>query len=147
AKVLRDVWLRTGDIGQMDADGYFTIVDRAKDMIIASGYNIYPREVEDVLFANPKVLEAAVAGIPDEYRGETVRAYIVTRPGEKLTAEELDKWCRDNLAIYKVPKSYEFRESLPKTVIGKVLRRQLREETLGAQRAQAAQTSDQEKPA
>jgi long-chain acyl-CoA synthetase len=146
-KVLRDGWLRTGDIGQMDADGYFTIVDRAKDMIIASGYNIYPREVEDVLFANPKVLEAAVAGIPDEYRGETVRAYIVTRPGEKLTAEELDKWCRDNLAIYKVPKSYEFRESLPKTVIGKVLRRQLREETLSAQRAQAAQPSDQEKPA
>jgi long-chain acyl-CoA synthetase len=76
-----------------------------------------------------------------------VRAYIVTKPGEKLTAEELDKWCRDNLAIYKVPKSYEFRESLPKTVIGKVLRRQLREETLAAQRAQAAQTSDQEKPA
>ena len=146
AKVLRDGWLRTGDIGQMDADGYFKIVDRAKDLIIASGYNIYPREVEDALYANPKVLEAAVAGIPDEYRGETVRAYIVVKPGEHLTAEELDKWCRDQLAVYKVPKSYEFRESLPKTVIGKVLRRQLRDETLAAQRAESEQ-SQQEKPA
>ncbi|HEU5344254.1 MAG TPA: long-chain fatty acid--CoA ligase [Ktedonobacterales bacterium] len=144
AKVLRDGWLRTGDIGQMDADGYFSVVDRKKDLIIASGYNIYPREVEDVLFANPKVLEAAVAGIPDEYRGETVRAYIVVKPGETLTVEELDKWCREQLAVYKVPKSYEFRESLPKTVIGKVLRRQLRDETLAAQQPER---SDEAKPA
>jgi long-chain acyl-CoA synthetase len=145
AKVLRDGWLRTGDIGQMDADGYFSVVDRAKDMIIASGFKIYPREVEDVLFANPKVLEAAVAGIPDEYRGETVRAYIVVRPGEHLTAEDLDKWCREHLAVFKVPKSYEFRDSLPKTVIGKVLRRQLRDETLAARQTPAAQPSGQEK--
>ncbi|HKT38169.1 MAG TPA: long-chain fatty acid--CoA ligase, partial [Ktedonobacterales bacterium] len=144
AKVLRDGWLRTGDIGQMNADGYFSVVDRKKDMIIASGYNVYPREVEDALYANPKVLEAAVAGIPDEYRGETVRAYIVVKPGEHLTAEELDTWCRQQLAVYKVPKSYEFRASLPKTVIGKVLRRQLRDETLAAQRAKP---SDETKPA
>ncbi|HEX8730718.1 MAG TPA: long-chain fatty acid--CoA ligase [Ktedonobacterales bacterium] len=133
AKVLRDGWLRTGDIGVMDADGYFTIVDRAKDIIIASGYNVYPREVEEVLYAQPKVLEAAVVGMPDEYRGETVRAYIVPKPGQTLTASELDAWCHERLAAYKVPKAYEFRESLPKTLVGKVLRRALREETLAKQ--------------
>ncbi len=138
-KVLRDGWLRTGDIGVMDADGYFTIVDRAKDIIIASGFNVYPRDVEEALYAHPKVLEAAVVGMPDEYRGETVRAYIVVKPGEKLTATELDQWCHERLATYKVPKSYEFRESLPKTLVGKVLRRALREETLAAQQAQASQ--------
>lgn len=141
AKVLHDGWLRTGDIGLMDADGYFTIVDRAKDMIIASGYNIYPREVEEALYAHPKVLEAAVVGMPDEYRGETVRAYIVPKPGEKLTETELDAWCHERLAAYKVPKSYEFRESLPKTLVGKVLRRALREETLARLQATQSQTA------
>jgi long-chain acyl-CoA synthetase len=136
AKVLHDGWLRTGDIGAMDADGYFSIVDRAKDMIIASGYNVFPREVEEVLYANPKVLEAAVVGMPDEYRGETVRAFVVTKPDEQLSAADLDQWCRERLAIYKVPKAYEFRESLPKTLIGKVLRRTLRDEALAAQQAQ-----------
>lgn len=130
AKVLRDGWLRTGDIGVMDADGYFTIVDRAKDLIIASGYNVYPRDVEEVLYEHPKVLEAAVVGMPDEYRGETVRAFVVAKPGEELTAAELDTWCHERLAAYKVPKEYEFRESLPKTLVGKVLRRALREEAL-----------------
>ncbi len=129
-KVIRDGWLRTGDIGVMDADGYFTIVDRAKDMILASGYNVYPRDVEEVLYAHPKVLEAAVAGMPDEYRGETVRAFIVVKPGEKLTVAELDQWCHERLAAYKVPKEYEFRDSLPKTLVGKVLRRALREEAM-----------------
>ncbi len=141
AKVLHDGWLRTGDIGTMSPDGYFTIVDRAKDMIIASGYNVFPREVEEALYAHPKVLEAAVVGMPDEYRGETVRAFIVAKPGEKLTAIELDQWCHERLATYKVPKTYEFRSSLPKTMVGKVLRRALREETLSAQRP------TQEKPA
>ena len=130
AKVLRDGWLRTGDIGVMDADGYFTVVDRAKDIIIASGYNVYPRDVEEVLYAHPKVLEAAVAGMPDEYRGETVRAFVVVKPGETLTAAELGVWCHERLASYKIPKAYEFRESLPKTLVGKVLRRALREEAL-----------------
>jgi long-chain acyl-CoA synthetase len=137
AKVLRDGWLRTGDIGVMDADGYFTIVDRAKDLIIASGYNVYPRDVEEVLYEHPKVLEAAVVGMPDEYRGETVRAFIVAKPGEELTAAELDTWCHERLAAYKVPKEYEFRDSLPKTLVGKVLRRALREEALA--KAGAAQ--------
>ncbi len=140
AKVLQDGWLRTGDIGLMNADGYFTIVDRAKDIIIASGYKIFPRDVEEALYEHPKVLEAAVVGMPDEYRGETVRAFIVVKPGEKLTAAELDQWCHERLAVYKVPKAYEFRESLPKTLVGKVLRRALRDETLAAQ--QATQQSD-----
>ena len=130
AKVLNDGWLRTGDIGQMDTDGYFSIVDRAKDMIIASGLKVFPRDVEEVLYANPKVLEASVVGMPDEYRGETVWAFIVPKPGETLTADELDQWCHERLAAYKAPKHYEFRESLPKTLIGKVLRRALREEVL-----------------
>jgi long-chain acyl-CoA synthetase len=145
AKVLHDGWLRTGDIGMMDSDGYFTIVDRAKDIIIASGYKVFPRDVEEALYAHPKVLEAAVVGMPDEYRGETVRAFVVVKPGEKLTAAELDQWCHERLAVYKVPKTYEFRESLPKTLIGKVLRRALRDEALAAQQAQ--RSDEQEKPA
>lgn len=136
-KVLHDGWLRTGDIGVMDAEGYFTIVDRAKDLIIASGYNIYPRDVEEVLYAHPKVLEAVVIGLPDEYRGETVRAFIVPKPGETLTASELDQWCHERLAAYKVPKSFEFRDSLPKTMIGKVLRRALRDEAIASKIGQA----------
>jgi long-chain acyl-CoA synthetase len=104
--------------------------------------------VEEVLYEHPKVLEASVVGMPDEYRGETVRAYIVARPGEHLTEAELDQWCRERLAIYKVPKAYEFRDSLPKTMIGKVLRRALREETLAAQQAQQVdQQVDQQEPA
>jgi long-chain acyl-CoA synthetase len=138
ANVLRDGWLRTGDIGTIDEDGYFRIVDRAKDLIIAGGYNIYPRDVEDVLYQHPRVLEACVVGVPDAYRGETVRAYIVPRPGAPLTAEELSAFCKERLAAYKVPKQFVFRDALPKTLIGKVLRRALREEALQESTAQHA---------
>jgi long-chain acyl-CoA synthetase len=130
AKVIRDGWLLTGDLGTMDEDGYFRVADRAKDLIIAGGYNIYPREVEEVLYQHPKVLEACVVGIPDAYRGETVRAYIVVKPGETLTAQELTDFCKERLAAYKVPKQFVFRDSLPKSLIGKVLRRQLRDEAI-----------------
>jgi long-chain acyl-CoA synthetase len=130
ARVLRDGWLRSGDLATMDADGYFRVVDRAKDLIIAGGYNVYPRDVEEVLYQHPKVLEACVVGIPDAYRGETVRAYVVPRPGEQVSAAELTDFCKERLAAYKVPKQFEFRASLPKTLIGKVLRRALREEAM-----------------
>ncbi len=120
-------WLHTGDIAYMDEDGYFYIVDRKKDMIIAGGYNIYPREVEEVLYQHPKVLECAVIGVPDEYRGETVKAFIVLRPGEVATEQEIIEFCKKNLAAYKVPKLVEFVDELPKSAVGKVLRRILRE--------------------
>ena len=104
------------------------IVDRKKDMVIAGGYNIYPRDIEEVLFTHPKILEAAVAGIKDPYRGETLKAYVVVKEGEKLTEEEVIEFCKANLAAYKVPKLVEFRDELPKTMVGKILRRVLREE-------------------
>ncbi len=122
---LRNGWLYTGDIAVMDADGYFRIVDRKKDMIIAGGYNIYPRDVEEVLYQHPQILEAAVAGVPDAYRGETVKAYVVLKPGQTATADDIIAFCRERLAAYKVPKLVEFRDTLPKTMIGKILRRQL----------------------
>ena len=128
ANALRDGWLYTGDIATMDEEGYFRIVDRKKDMIIASGYNVYPRDVEEVLYQHPKVLEAVVAGIPDSTRGETVKAYVVLRPGQIATPEELIAYCRGKLAAYKVPEFVEFRAELPKTIVGKVLRRMLVEE-------------------
>lgn len=120
-----DGWLHTGDIARMDEDGYFYIVDRKKDLIIASGFNIVPREVEEVLFMHPKVMEAAVAGVPDPKRGETVKAYVVLKPGQTATVEEIRDFCKENLAPYKVPTLVEFRTELPKTQVGKVLRRQL----------------------
>ncbi|MDF2647043.1 MAG: AMP-dependent synthetase and ligase [Paenibacillus sp.] len=128
AMTIRDGWLYTGDMGRIDEDGFFSIVDRKKDLIIAGGYNIYPRDIEEVLFEHPAILEAAVAGVPDEYRGETVKAFVVLKPGMTLTEKELELWCRERLAAYKVPRKVEFRQSLPKTMIGKVLRRQLLEE-------------------
>lgn len=134
AKVLRDGWLYTGDIARMDEEGYFYIVDRKKDMIIAGGFNIYPREVEEVLFEHPKVLEAVVVGIPDPYRGETVKAYVVLKQGQTATEEELIAYCRTKLAAYKVPRQIEFRESLPKSSVGKTLRRLLREEEMAKQK-------------
>lgn len=127
-KVLRDGWLFTGDMAKMDEDGYFYIVDRKKDMIIAGGYNIFPREIEEVLYEHPKVLEAAVVGVPDEYRGETVKAFVVPKPGETPNEEELIRHCKERLAAFKVPKLVEFRNELPKSNIGKVLRRVLVEE-------------------
>jgi len=132
AGVLQDGWLLTGDIATMDADGYFRIVDRAKDMIIVGGLKVFPRQVEDVLFEHPKVLEAAVIGLPDARKGEMVVAYIVPKPGEHPTPEELTAFSHERLAPYKVPRRFELRESLPKTIVGKVLRRQLKEEALAA---------------
>ncbi|WP_042223289.1 long-chain-fatty-acid--CoA ligase [Oceanobacillus manasiensis] len=126
--VLRDGWLYTGDLGYMDEEGYFYVVDRKKDMIIAGGYNIYPREVEEVLYEHKDIQEAVVAGVPDAYRGETVKAYIVLKEGATLNEEELNHFCRKHLAAYKVPKVYEFREELPKTAVGKILRRSLVDE-------------------
>jgi long-chain acyl-CoA synthetase len=125
---LKDGWLYTGDIAIEDEDGYIFIVDRKKDMIIAGGFNIYPREIDEVLFRHPKILEAVSIGIPDPYRGETVKAYVIMKPGEKATEEEIINFCREKLAAYKVPKSVEFRDSLPKSAIGKVLRKILRAE-------------------
>jgi long-chain acyl-CoA synthetase len=119
-------WLYTGDIAVMDEDGYFKIVDRKKDMILgAGGYNIYPREIEDVLYKHPKVLEAAAVGIPIEGRGERIMVFINLKPGLKATEEEIIAFCRDNLAAYKVPKFVEFRDTLPKSMVGKILRREL----------------------
>ncbi|CAG9619560.1 long-chain-fatty-acid--CoA ligase [Sutcliffiella rhizosphaerae] len=126
--VLRDGWLLTGDLGYMDERGYFYVVDRKKDMIIAGGFNIYPREIEEVLYEHEQIQEVVVAGVPDPYRGETVKAYIVKKKGATLTEEELDQYARKHLAAYKAPKLYEFREELPKTAVGKILRRALVEE-------------------
>ena len=128
AETLRDGWLLTGDLGYMDDDGYFYIVDRKKDMIIAGGYNIYPREIEEVLYEHPAVQEAVAAGIPDPYRGETVKAYIVLKEGTNVTEKELNEFARKHLAAYKAPREYEFRAELPKTAVGKILRRALVEE-------------------
>ena len=127
ALAIRDGWFYTGDIGYMDEEGYLFIVDRKKEMILAGGYNIYPREIDEVLYAHPKIQEACAVGLPDAYRGETVKAFIVVKPGETLTAEEVIAYCREKLAAYKVPKMVEFKSELPKSLIGKVLRRQLRE--------------------
>jgi len=125
---LKNGWLYTGDIAVQDEDDYFFIVDRKKDMIIAGGFNIYPREIDEVLYQHPKVQEAVAVGIADKYRGETVKVYIVLKPGETATPEEIIAFCREKLAAYKVPRLVEFRTSLPKSAIGKVLRKILREE-------------------
>ena len=118
--------LHTGDVGNMDADGWFYIVDRKKDMINASGYKVWPREVEDVLYEHPAVHEAAVVGAPDEYRGETVRAFVSLKPGAAPTRRSSSRFCRERLAAYKCPRSVEILDELPKTVSGKILRRELR---------------------
>ncbi|MFC7061587.1 long-chain-fatty-acid--CoA ligase [Halobacillus seohaensis] len=123
-----DGWFRTGDMGYVNDNGYFYIVDRKKDMIIAGGYNIYPREVEEILYEHEAVQEAVIIGIPDPYRGETVKAFIVKKQNSSVTEEELNEFCRKNIAAFKVPRIYEFREELPKTAVGKILRRTLVEE-------------------
>jgi len=120
-------WFYSGDMGSMDDDGFFHIEDRKKDMIIAGGYNIYPTEVEAVLFEHPSVLEGAVVGVPDERRGETVKAFVVLKEGREATTDEIIDFCRENMAAYKAPRSVEFRDELPKSLVGKVLRRELRE--------------------
>jgi long-chain acyl-CoA synthetase len=121
-------WFYSGDIGYQDEDGYFHISDRKKDMIIAGGYNIYPADVEAVLFEHPAVLEAAVIGVPDEHRGETVKAFVVLKEGQTATEEEIIAFCREQMAAYRAPRSIEFRDDLPKSMVGKVLRRELRED-------------------
>ncbi|MDF0725426.1 long-chain fatty acid--CoA ligase [Cytobacillus sp. S13-E01] len=128
ANTLRDGWLFTGDIARVDEDGFLYIVDRKKDMIIAGGYNIYPRDVEEVLYEHPAVQEAVVIGVPDKYRGETVKAVVVLKSGKSATEEEVKAFCKENMAAYRVPTIVEFRDQLPKTSVGKILRRALRDE-------------------
>ncbi len=128
AHVLRDGWLHTGDIATVDADGYVAVVDRKKEMIIVSGFNVYPREVEEVLQKHPAVLESAAIGVPHPLKGEEVKAFVVLKPGARATADEVMRFCEGELAPFKRPREIEFRDSLPKTLIGKVLRRQLAEE-------------------
>ncbi|WPZ19336.1 long-chain fatty acid--CoA ligase [Geobacillus subterraneus] len=128
AVTLRDGWLYTGDLASIDEEGYVTIVDRKKDMIIAGGYNVYPREIEEVLYEHPAVKEAVAIGVPDPYRGETVKAVIVLKDGQQASEDDILAHCRKNLASYKVPRIVEFRAELPKTNVGKILRRALREE-------------------
>ena len=131
ALMIRNGWLHTGDVAIMEPDGYFRIVDRIKEMILVSGFNVYPTEVEEVLYRHPKILKVCVAGVPDEVTGEAVKAYVVLRPDETASAEEITGWARDpanGLTGYRVPKQIEFRDSLPETLIGKVLRRVLQEE-------------------
>jgi long-chain acyl-CoA synthetase len=134
ALVLRDGWLFTGDLAKMDENGYFYIIDRKKDLVIDAGFKIYPREVEEVLYQHPGVLEAVAYGIPDPYRGEILKVAIVPRPGAQLTADDILEYCRPRLATYKLPKIVEFRTELPKSMVGKVLRRLLREAESGAAR-------------
>ncbi len=130
AAVLRDGWLFTGDMAHMDDEGYFYIVDRKKDMIKTKGENVYPREVEEILFKHPKIEEAVVVGLPDKFAGEIIKAYVVLKTGESAKKEEILEFCRHDLAAFKVPKQLEFRPDLPKTIIGKVLRRVLIEEEM-----------------
>lgn len=127
-EILRDGWLHTGDVARMDEDGYFYIVDRKKDMISASGYNVYPREIEEVLYEHEGVFEAVAIGVEDEYRGETVKAFVVKNPESGATEEEILAFCKERLAPFKTPKTVEFRDELPKSTVGKLLRRVLADE-------------------
>jgi long-chain acyl-CoA synthetase len=136
ADQLRDGWLRTGDVAVQDEDGYIFIVDRKKDMIIAGGYNVYPREIDEVLFAHPKVAEAISVGVPDQYRGETVKAFVVLKPGQSAEGQEIIDFCKEHLAAYKVPKSVEFCAELPKSAVGKLLRKVLRDREIEKLRSQ-----------
>jgi long-chain acyl-CoA synthetase len=130
ANTLTDDWLHTGDIAKMDEDGYFYIVDRKKDMIISGGCNVYPRDIEEVFYENPKIQEACAIGIPHPTRGETVKVFAVLKKGETATQEELVEYCTDKLARYKLPTEIEFRDDLPKTNVGKILKKELREEEM-----------------
>jgi len=132
AETIIDGWVRTGDVGYIDEDGYFFIVDRKKEMIIRGGENIYPREIEEVLFTHPKIVEAAVIGLPDPIWGEEVVAVIVPQPGETLTLEEVQEFCKERLASYKTPREVKLREDLPKTLTGKVIKKALKEDLMQA---------------
>jgi long-chain acyl-CoA synthetase len=126
---IRDGWLYTGDVGKMDEDGWFYVVDRKKDLIVASGYKIWPRDVEDVIYQHPAVKETAVVGVPDPYRGETAKAFVALKDdmADTVTAEEIISFCKRRMAAYKYPRQVEFVTEIPKTLTGKFLRRRLRE--------------------
>jgi long-chain acyl-CoA synthetase len=126
AAAIRDGWLLTGDVGYVDVDGWYYLVDRKKDMIVTSGYKVWPREVEDVLYTCEAVLEAGVVGLPDPYRGETVKAYVSLRDGFSVEPQELIVFCRSRMAAYKYPREVEIVDAIPKTATGKILRRSLR---------------------
>jgi long-chain acyl-CoA synthetase len=130
---IRDGWLYTGDVGKMDEDGWFYVVDRKKDMIVASGYKVWPRDVEDVIYQHPAVKEVSVVGVPDTYRGETVKAFVALKEGmeDSLTSEEIISFCKARMAAYKYPRLVEFVTEVPKTLTGKFLRRTLREREKG----------------
>jgi long-chain acyl-CoA synthetase len=130
ARTLQDGWLFTGDIARMDKDGYFYIVDRKKDMVISGGHNIYPREIDEVLYSHPKVKEACAIGIPHPTRGEQIKVFVVAADGESVSTKELMAYCQARLAEYKLPTQWVFREELPKSDVGKILRKVLREEEL-----------------
>jgi long-chain acyl-CoA synthetase len=132
AEMIRDGWVYTGDLGYLDADGYLFVVDRKKDLIKPGGFQVWPREVEEVIAAHPEVAEVSVAGVPDEYQGEAVKAWVVLRAGGQLEAGELRAWCRERLSGYKIPKHIEFRDTLPKSMVGKVLRRVLTADEVAA---------------
>jgi len=128
AEALKGGWMHTGDLGKIDEDGYVYILDRKKDMVLVGGLNVYPREVEEVLYAHPAVLQAAVIGVADRLRGEAVKAFIVPRPGMQVSERDIRAWCRQRLAVFKVPRLVEFRSELPMSNTGKVLKRELREQ-------------------
>jgi long-chain acyl-CoA synthetase len=127
-EAFRNGWFHTGDMARVDEDGYYYIEDRKKDMILVSGFNVYPREVEEFLYRHPKIADAAVVQAPDEYQGESVLAFVVLKQGETATEEEIIEYCRNGIAVFKSPRRVEFRSELPKNMTGKVLRRELREE-------------------
>ena len=129
AHAIRDGWLYSGDVGKMDEHGWFYVVDRKKDLIIASGYKVWPRDVEDVLYQHPAVREAAVVGMPDPYRGETVKAFVALKEGleRSVTSDDIISFCKSRMAAYKYPREVEFVSEIPKTLTGKFLRRALRE--------------------
>jgi long-chain acyl-CoA synthetase len=128
AEALKEGWFHTGDMGRLDEDAYLYIVDRKNDMVIVSGYNVYPIEIENILLRHPAIQDVAVIGVTDEYQGESVKAILIKMSGQEVSSEELEAYCREYLSAYKVPKYFEFRQSLPKTLTGKVLKRVLRAE-------------------
>ncbi len=134
AKTIKDGWLFTGDIGYMDEDGYFYITDRKKELIITGGFNVFPREIDELIYAHPKVKEGITVGVPDAYKGERIKVFLVLKQGVKATADEFKKYFKEHLTPYKVPSEIEFRDDLPKSAIGKILRRVLREEEIKKQR-------------
>ena len=129
-KTLKNGWLHTGDVARMDEDGYFYIVDRIKELIISGGYNVYPRDIEEVIYSHPDILEVAVIGIPHPSRGEAAKVFAVLKDGKEMTQKELIDYCSKRLAKYKLPTKVEFRESLPKSAVGKILKRVLKEEEM-----------------